>query len=150
VIIDTSALVAIVRDEPDAAALTHAIATAEMRHMSAATYLESSIVIDRSNDLVLRARLDDLLREMDIEVVAVTPEQARLARVAHQHFGRGSGHPARLNFGDCFAYALAKERDEPLLYKGDDFAYTDIALVGAREERRRLSETLAAYGASAS
>jgi uncharacterized protein with PIN domain len=61
-------------------------------------------------------------------------------------YGRGTGHPARLNFGDCFAYALAKERNEPLLFKGDDFSQTDIPLVGRREDRRRLSEALAAYG----
>jgi ribonuclease VapC len=149
VIVDSSALIAILNDEPDGPALARAIANAEVRLMSAASYLECSIVIDRSPDPVFRARLDDLLRQLEIEVVPVTFEQARLAREAHRAFGRGSGHPARLNFGDCFAYALARERNQPLLYKGDDFAQTDIPLVGRREERRRLSEAMAAYGGTA-
>ena len=70
--------------------------------------------------------LDQFLLESRIAIASVTPEQARIARMAYRDFGRGSGHPARLNFGDCFAYALAIERNEPLLYKGDDFRHTDV------------------------
>ena len=145
-IVDTSAIVAILYDEPDSALFVRAIADGDPRLMSAASYLEAAILIDRSADPVFRARLDDLLATLEVEVVPVTTEQARIARQAHQQFGRGSSHPARLNFGDCFAYALAKERNEPLLFKGADFAQTDIPLVGRREERRRLSEAFAAYG----
>ena len=144
-IIDTSAIVAVLYDEPDSALFVQAIASADRRLLSAASYLEAAILIDRSDDPVFRARLDDLLAVLEVEMVPVTIEQARIARQAHRQFGRGSGHPAQLNFGDCFAYALAKERSEPLLFKGDDFSQTDIPLVGRREERRRLSEALAAY-----
>ena len=75
----------------------------------------------------------------------VTASQARIAREAYRDFGMGSGHPAGLNFGDCFAYALARELDEPLLFKGDDFGHTDIPYVGRPTERRRLHEVLATY-----
>jgi ribonuclease VapC len=71
-------------------------------------------------------RFDELIREAQIVIESVTEAQAEIARQAYRDFGRGSGHPAKLNFGDCFAYALAKEKAEPLLYKGDDFARTDI------------------------
>ena len=84
-------------------------------------------MIDESRDPVARRRFDDLLREAGISVEPVTEEQARLAREAYRDFGRGSGHPAKLNFGDCFAYALAKAMDEPLLFKGEDFSRTDVA-----------------------
>jgi ribonuclease VapC len=146
VIIDSSVLVAIVRREQGYGAYLSAIAGSETRVVSAANYVETSIVVDQSSDPVVRDALDDLLRELEIEIAPFTREQARIARRAYQQFGRGSGHPARLNFGDCFAYALARERDQPLLYKGDDFGHTDIPLVGRREERRRLSEAMASYG----
>jgi ribonuclease VapC len=94
--------------------------------MSAASYLETSIVIDRSRDPRPSRQFDLLLHEAGIEIVPVTVEQARIAREAYRDFGKGSGHPAGLNFGDCFAYALATDRGEPLLYKGDDFVHTDI------------------------
>ena len=78
---------------------------------------------------MLSARLDTTLTKLGIEIVPVTAEQARLARQAYRDFGKGSGHPAKLNFGDCFAYALAAERGEPLLYKGDDFAHAGLSRV---------------------
>jgi ribonuclease VapC len=81
--------------------------------------------------------------------VPFTVEQARIARIAYQQFGRGSGHPAQLNMGDCFAYALARDLGEPLLFKGDDFALTDIELVIEPVRSRRLSEVVAAYVAGA-
>jgi ribonuclease VapC len=127
VIIDASALLAILRDEPDAADFARAIAAASFRRISAANFLEAAIVVDGSHDPVASRRRDDLLREARIAIESVTEAQARLAREAYRDFGRGSGHPARLNFGDCFAYALAHETGEPLLFKGGDFTHTDIA-----------------------
>jgi ribonuclease VapC len=126
VIIDTSALIAILRDEPEAAAYARAIEAASDRRISAANFLEAAIVIDGSRDPVASRRFDDLVREGQLVVETVTEAQARIAREAYRDFGRGSGHPARLNFGDCFAYALARITAEPLLSKGDDFAHTDI------------------------
>ena len=125
-IIDTSALIAILRDEPEAAACARAIEAASRRLVSAANFLEAAIVIDGSRDPVAGRRFDDLLREAQLVIEPVTESQARIAREAHRDFGRGSGHPARLNFGDCFAYALARLTGEPLLFKGTDFANTGI------------------------
>jgi ribonuclease VapC len=126
VIVDTSALIAILRDEPEAAACAEAIEAAPGRRMSAANFLEAAIVIDASRDPVASRRLDDLVKEAQLVIEAVTEVQARIAREAYRDFGRGSGHPARLNFGDCFAYALAHATGEPLLFKGDDFIHTDV------------------------
>jgi ribonuclease VapC len=126
-IVDTSALIAILRDEPEARAFAIAIADADRRRLSAANYLEAAIVIDGSRDPIASRRFDDLLREAGISIEPVTEEQAKIAREAYRDFGRGSGHAARLNFGDCFAYALAKTTGEPLLFKGDDFLYAGIA-----------------------
>jgi ribonuclease VapC len=121
VIVDTSALIAILRDEPEARGFAIAIADADRRCISAANYLETAIVIDGSRDPIASRSFDDLIREAEICIEPVTAEQARVAREAYRDFGRGSGHPARLNFGDCFAYALAKTTGEPLLFKGEDF-----------------------------
>jgi ribonuclease VapC len=126
VIIDASALIAILRDEPEAGLCAQAIAEASQRRISAANFLEAAIIIDGSRDPIASRRLDDLLREGQIEIAPVTETQVRLAREAYRDYGRGSGHLARLNFGDCFAYALARETGEPLLLKGDDFAHTDV------------------------
>ena len=125
-IVDTSALIAILRDEPDAMAYARAIANAAIRRISAATFVETAAVIDASRDPIASRRFDDVLREARFEIEPVTEAQARIAREAYRDFGRGSGHPARLNFGDCFAYALAKAMNEPLLFKGDDFTRTDL------------------------
>src|SRR5215468_12605134 len=125
-IVDTSALIAILRDEPDAMVYARAIANAAIRRISAATYVETAAVIDASRDPIASRRFDDLLREARFTIEPVTEAQARIAREAYRDFGRGSGHPAQLNFGDCFAYALAKETNEPLLFMGADFARTDI------------------------
>jgi ribonuclease VapC len=125
-IIDASALIAILRNEAEAVHCARAIEEAPRRRISAANFLEAAIVIDGSRDPVASRRLDDLLREAQICIEPVTETQARLAREAYRDYGRGSGHPARLNFGDCFAYALARETGEPLLFKGNDFAHTDV------------------------
>ena len=125
-IVDTSALIAILRDESDAMSHAKAIAGASVRRISAANYVETAAIIDASRDPIASRRFDDLLREAQVMVEPVTEAQARIAREAYRDFGRGSGHPARLNFCDCFAYALAKATNEPLLFKGDDFPNTDV------------------------
>jgi ribonuclease VapC len=132
VILDSSALVAILRDEPEAATLAMAIEASTERRISAVNYVEAAIVIDCGRDPAASRRFDDLLREAKIVVEPVTVEQARIAREAYRDYGKGSGHPARLNFGDCFAYALAKDAGEPLLFKGDDFRHTDVTAASAR------------------
>lgn len=126
-IVDTSALLAILRLEPDARLFADAIEAATTRRMSAGTYVEASVVIDSNRDPILSRRFDELVDSARIVIEPVTETQARLAREAYRDFGKGSGHPAALNLGDCFAYALAKERREPLLFKGNDFTQTDIA-----------------------
>lgn len=126
-IVDTSALLAILRDEPEAAACARAIESVPVRRTSAANFLEAAIVIDGSRDPIVSRRFDDLIREARLLIEPVTEAQARTAREAYRDFGKGSGHPAKLNFGDCFAYALAKATGEPLLFKGDDFTHTDLA-----------------------
>jgi ribonuclease VapC len=126
-IVDTSALVAILRDEPDAPTYARAIEAANVRKISAATFVETAAVMEGGRDPVASRRFDELLREARIVVEPVTEAQARIARDAYRDFGRGSGHPAKLNLGDCFAYALAKEFGEELLFKGEDFRHTDIA-----------------------
>ncbi len=83
-------------------------------------------MIDGSRDPIASRRFDDLVREAALSIESVTEDQMRIARGAYRDFGKGSGHPAQLNFGDCFAYALAKETGEPLLFKGNDFIHTDI------------------------
>jgi ribonuclease VapC len=126
VIVDTSALIAILRDEPEARACATAIASSTSRRVSAANFVEAALVIDASRDPVASRRFDDLIKAAQMIIEPVTEAQARIAREAYRDFGKGSGHPAKLNFGDCFAYALAKVTGEPLLFKGDDFAHTDI------------------------
>jgi ribonuclease VapC len=126
VIVDTSALVAVLREEDDAGGYVRALGAAGRKRISAGTLLETSIVVDANRDPVLSGRLDDLVAAAELEIVPVTQRHVEVARRAHRDFGRGSGHPAGLNFGDCFAYALARECGEPLLYKGDDFGHTDV------------------------
>jgi len=125
-IIDTSALIAILRAEDDATDMALAIEHAQARRISAANFLETAVVIDASRDPVASRRFDELVEVAELRVEAVTLSQARIARDAYRDFGKGSGHKAGLNFGDCFAYALAKTTGEPLLFKGDDFGHTDV------------------------
>lgn len=144
-IVDTSVLVAIVHEEPDGPLYAAAIEESPVNRISAGTYLEVSIVIDRAHDPLVSRRLDEIFAEGAFVIEPVTASQARIAREAYRDFGKGSGHRAGLNFGDCIAYALARELNEPLLFKGDDFRHTDIPYVGRPAERKRLSELLAGY-----
>ena len=125
-ITDTSAIIAILTGEDDAAVYAQAIAGADVRRLSAASYLECGIVLDSQRDPVISRALDELLQEAEFVVEPVTGRQARLARQAYADFGKGSGHPAGLNFGDCLSYALALDLREPLLWKGDDFRHTGV------------------------
>lgn len=124
-IVDTSAIIAILAGELDAR--TYAVAIVGDRvKMSAATYVECSVVLDRNGPPEASRKFDTWLRSLEIEVVPVSVEQATIARAAYRDFGKGSGHRAQLNFGDCFSYALAVETGESLLWKGDDFGHTDV------------------------
>ncbi|MGI8677799.1 MAG: type II toxin-antitoxin system VapC family toxin [Jatrophihabitans sp.] len=125
-IVETSALVAVVTAEPDADRYYEVMRSAAWSQLSAASYLEAAIVVDSRGNPVMSRRLDALLESLDASVVAVSEAQARIARQAYRDFGKGSGHRAQLNFGDCFAYALATETDEPLLFKSDDFGPTGV------------------------
>jgi ribonuclease VapC len=132
-VIDTSALVAILQDEPERREFNEAIEAAETRVMSTATFVETSIVIEsRYGAAGLRA-LDLLIAKAQVDLVAVDTEQAHVARRAFSQFGKGR-HPAGLNYGDCFSYALAKVLSAPLLYKGQDFSQTDVATFVVAQE----------------
>jgi ribonuclease VapC len=129
-ILDTSALIAILRFEEEAPEFANLIANAAKSpaqpRISAVSYVEAGAVIDGSKDAVASRRFDELIDEAQIAIEPVTEAQARIARQAYRDFGKTSGHPARLNFGDCFSYALAKSKGEPLLFKGQDFSRTDV------------------------
>lgn len=124
-IVDTSALIAILRDEPEAETIATVLAAAQVPRVSAANYLETVIVIDASRDPIASRHVDDLFIKARLVIEPVTAEHAAIARAAYRDFGKGSGHPAQLNFGD-FAYALAKSAGAPLLFKGEDFSWTDL------------------------
>lgn len=126
-VIDTSALIAIFFDEPDFHSYVRAIQKAERRLLSAATLFETSMVLESRAGVASGVELDLFIHDANIEVVAVDRELADVARRAWRKYGKGN-HPAALNFGDCFSYALAKISGEPLLAKGEDFRQTDIEL----------------------
>ncbi len=125
-IVDSSAIAAIVFGAPERSAFLAALVGDDHPRMSAASFLEVAIVVDHSREFPNREHFDQLLSELAIRIEPVTEAHARLAREAYQRYGRGSGSLARLNFGDCFTYALAKVTGEPLLFKGNDFRHTDI------------------------
>ena len=137
-IVDTSAVVAVLRQKPEAEDFEVLLSRHGPHRMSAASYLEAGIVIDGLGDPVVSRQLDALLEAATVRIEPLTERQARIARQAYRDFGRGSGHPAKLNFGDCFAYALATDTGEPLLFMardtqrsgagpgGSDFVHTDV------------------------
>jgi ribonuclease VapC len=125
-ILDTSAVIAILRLETEAPEFAGIIERAAQPRISAVSYVEAAAVIDGSKDPVASRRFDELIEAAQIAIEPVTEAQARIARQAYRDFGKASGHPAKLNFGDCFAYALAKATGEPLLFKGQDFSQTDV------------------------
>ncbi|HEX9185978.1 MAG TPA: type II toxin-antitoxin system VapC family toxin [Vicinamibacteria bacterium] len=126
-VIDTSALLAILQDEPERRAFNEAIEAAESRSLSVASFVETSIIIEARYGAEGIRKLDQLLDRADVATVPVDGEQGKIARQAFSRFGKGR-HAAGLNFGDCFAYALARALGEPLLCKGGDFPLTDVAL----------------------
>ena len=125
-IVDTSALVAVLRNEPETPEIKTALRRANSRKISAATLVEARVVMTSKAGAVGRRHLDSLIKEAQIHVIGVTPVQADLASQAFADFGRGSGSQAKLNYGDTFSYALAAETGEELLYIGDDFTHTDL------------------------
>jgi len=125
-VIDTSAILAILLDEPEAPDFERRIAADPVRLISAATLVEAAIVIESRLGDAGGREFDLWLHRLDAEVAPVDADQAQMARRAWRRFGKGR-HPAGLNYGDCFAYALAATRGEPLLFKGDDFSRTDLA-----------------------
>lgn len=124
-IIDSSAVLAIFLQESDGRRYLRAVMDADSRRMSVSNWLEATMVVDRRGNDIAVNWLEDFIQNAQIELMPVSISQATIARRAWRIFGRGV-HPARLNYGDCFAYALAKETREPLLFKGNDFAQTDV------------------------
>ncbi|MFC3581788.1 type II toxin-antitoxin system VapC family toxin [Sphingomonas hylomeconis] len=125
-ILDTSAVIAILRNEPEARPFVEAMLAAETLWLSAGSWLELTAVTTRAADKHIGDAADLLLERFGVVIQDVTKEIAVVARDGYRSYGRGTGHAAKLNFGDCFAYALAKVTGEPLLFKGDDFTHTDI------------------------
>ncbi len=127
-IVDTSVLFAVHEGEDDGFELLDRMRHERGLKVSAGTLLEASIVLDARQPGRTSRRLDRLMADLRIETIPVDAEQVRVARAAYRDFGRGAGHPAKLNLGDCFAYALATITGEPLLFKGDDFGHTDVRI----------------------
>lgn len=128
--VDTSAVVAILLREPERDSFIERLFEEDGRKISVASVLECSIVLRaarRLSETDAERTLDSFLDQAELGLEVVTLDDVRLAREAHQRFGKGTGHPAQLNFGDCFSYALARRLHAPLLYKGGDFIQTDIA-----------------------
>jgi ribonuclease VapC len=125
-IVDSSALMAIVRGEPEAEDFAQLLLATDVCSISAPAYVESAIFPDRDKNPLLRLRFDELLGEFEMRIEPFTEQHARIAREAYRDYGKGSGHPAQLNLGDCFSYALARATGEELLFKGDDFIHTDL------------------------
>jgi len=126
VIVDSSALVAILKREPDWRWFADALDKSDKSFISAATYVEICVVLERLKVGTLSRDIDELIEHFEIAIEPVSVAQAKIARQAYRDYGKGSGHPAGLNFGDCFTYALASEKRDSVLYKGDDFVHTNL------------------------
>jgi ribonuclease VapC len=124
VILDSSALMAVILREPEADIFSDAMLASHVS-MSAANWVEAAMIVDNNKDPVLRVRLEELIDVLRVKILPVSVDIAQAARRAHQRYGRGQ-HPARLNYGDCFAYATSAVLGEPLLFKGREFSQTDI------------------------
>ena len=125
-ILDTSVLIALLTHESDYQQYLDAMEASGVLRLSAGSYLEIGVVLQRTQRSYLIPNSDAFLEAAGVVIEPVTVEQARIARQAYREFGKGSGHPAGLNYGDCFSYALAKDKREPILFKGDDFRHTDL------------------------
>jgi len=132
-VIDSSALIALLLAEPEADGFVAVIAGASSRLVSAASYLETAIVMLARSGPDAQENVDRLLAELSVTVIPFARDQAMLGITAYRQYGKGSGHSAGLNFGDCFTYALAKLTDEPVLFKGNDFSLTDIVVAVAQQ-----------------
>ena len=132
-VIDTSALIAILQDEPERRAFNEAIEAAEKRVVSVASFVEASMIVEARYGPDGVRDLDLFIAKAGIELVAVDTDQAHVARTAFRLYGKRR-HPAGLNFGDCFAYALARTLDEPLLFKGTDFSLTDVEMYSKEQD----------------
>lgn len=128
-IVDTSVLAAILFDEPERRDFQARLAASERTTISAGSWIELSVVLTRQGHGDLVAIADQVISTLSIRIAAVDRAQAEIARNAYHEFGRGSRHKAKLNFGDCFSYALSKAAGEPLFFKGDDFSHTDVLKV---------------------
>ena len=133
-VIDSSALIALLLAEPEADAFVAVVAGSSSRSISAGSYLETTIVMLARSGPDAPEKVDRLLAELSIAIVPFTRDQADLAITAYRQYGKGSGHPASLNFGDCFTYALAKLTDEPVLFRGNDFSLTDMRVASAQRD----------------
>jgi len=125
-VVDTSAIIAILNAEPEAQTFAATLAGASGCRISAASFVEAGLVARRDPTGAWRQALEQLVTDYAIRIEPVTEQQARIALDAYDRFGKGGGHPAGLNYGDCFSYALASDTGEPLLFKGNDFAATDV------------------------
>ncbi len=133
-VIDTSALVAVLLGEPEADRFVRTIAAAPSRCVGAPSYLEAAIVMVARSGPEARQKLDLPIADLAIEIVPFSYDQAVLAAAAFQQFGKGTGHAAGLNFGDCFTYALTKFRGDAVLFKGNDFSHTDLEVADVRSD----------------
>ncbi len=125
-IVDTSAIIAIIQQEPEAKKFSQILDLQTNREMLAPNYLELCMVLLGNKNPKGQHEIDATLDELDVKIIAFTPEMASVATAAFLKYGKGQGHPAQLNFGDCMAYAAAKMDSLPLLFKGDDFRKTDV------------------------
>jgi ribonuclease VapC len=125
-IVDSSAVIAVLKMEPDWLVFAEKLNPLNYPRMSAATYLEVCALVDGLRLPAISQQVDELIEECKIEIEPVTADQARIARQAYRDYGKGSGHPAQLNFGDCFSYALARVKRETILFKGTNFQQTDL------------------------
>ncbi len=132
-VLDTSAVLVILLNEPEVGAISFAIEQDPVRLLSAASFLEAAMVVESRYGDAGGRELDQLIERVELDIVPVDVRQARIARQAFRHFGKGR-HPAALNFGDCFSYALSQVSGEPLLFKGDDFSKTDLQRVTLGQE----------------